>query len=318
MDTGTNAQVWRSMSTPVIMHQREFRCRGRPTIEPERHPHVSAAIDFGISNTDAVAMVDGEMRRWTRATVGRPTHESVRDILAAGGVKLEALASLAVTGGQHSTLPTRLGATTVVGVPEIFAIGRGGQALGIPEGDDPASPILVVSAGSGTAVISARGATYTHVTGTGVGGGTLLGLGRLLLGTNDACDIDAMAWRGDANGVDLALRDVVSGPIGALPPDATAVNFGRLARQETFAQPDDLAAALMTLVGQVIAITAINAARAQQIERIVVTGHMADMPSFRRVIDRVGQYYGMELLLPARAGFGTALGAMLHSASVAA
>ena len=128
MDTGTNAQVWRSMSTPVIMHQREFRCRGRPTIEPERHPHVSAAIDFGISNTDAVAMVDGEMRRWTRATVGRPTHESVRDILAAGGVKLEALASLAVTGGQHSTLPTRLGAT--MGPSRPAAAAR--QRTGVP------------------------------------------------------------------------------------------------------------------------------------------------------------------------------------------
>lgn len=277
-----------------------------------------AAIDFGISNTDAVASVDGVVRRWTRATAGLPSHESVREILAAGDVDLAALTSLAVTGGQHRTLPARIGETAVVSVPEISAIGRGAQALGIADGDDPATPILVVSAGSGTAVIAARGTQYAHVTGTGVGGGTLLGLGRLLIGIADAHAIDAMAQRGDANGADLALRDVVSGPIGALPPDATAVNFGRLARQEAPAHPDDLAAALMTLVGQVIAITAINAARAERIERIVVIGHMADMPSFRRVINLVGQYYGTELRLPEHAGFGTALGAMLHGASAPA
>jgi type II pantothenate kinase len=271
-----------------------------------------AAIDFGISNTDAVALVNGELRRWTRIADGAPTHDRVRQILGHGSVELDELSSLAVTGGQHRTLPTILGGTAVHAVPEVTAIGRGGQALATSGGDDFATPLLVVSAGSGTAVISARGDTYAHVTGTGVGGGTLLGLGRLLLGTTDVAVIDTMAMRGDPNGADLALRDVVSGPIGSLPPDATAVNFGRLARLTTPPNPDDLAAALMTLVGQVIAITAINAARAERIERIVMMGHMTDMPSLRRVIDQVGEYYGMRVLLPANGGFGTAIGALMH------
>lgn len=274
-----------------------------------------AAIDFGISNTDAVATIDGALHFWTRPSAGAPDHDVVRAILSAGGVALDTLPHIAVTGGQHKVLPARLSGCAVVAVPEVMAIGRGGQALALPHEEDPATPILVVSAGSGTAVVSARGSAYAHVTGTGVGGGTLLGLGRLLLGTTNVDDIDAMALRGDPNGADLALRDVVSGPIGSLPPDATAVNFGRLARQEQMASPDDLAAALMTLVGQVIAITAINAARAERVDRIVVIGHMADMPSFRRVIDQVGEYYGMELTLPMNAGYGTALGALLHGAA---
>lgn len=272
-----------------------------------------AAIDFGISNTDAVASIDGQLHYWTRRSGGAPDHESVREILAAGGVSLTALPRLAVTGGQHKLLPAQLGACAVVGVPEVMAIGRGGQAMALRDDDDPATAVLVVSAGSGTAVVSARGTSYAHITGTGVGGGTLLGLGRLLLGTTDVTRIDAMAMRGDANGADLALRDVVSGPIGSLPPNATAVNFGRLARQETEARPDDLAAALITLVAQVIAVTAINAAKAERIDRIVVIGHMADLASFRRGVDQVGEYYGTKLALPAQAGFGTALGALLQT-----
>ena len=272
-----------------------------------------AAIDFGISNTDAVALVDGVTRFWTRETSQAPDESVVRDVLSAGQLTLDGLPRIAVTGGRHKLLPDRLGDCVVIPVAEVTAIGRGGQSLAMLTDDIPTTPVLVVSAGSGTAVIAARGDAYAHITGTGVGGGTLLGLGRLLLGTTDVMTIDAMAMRGDPNGADLALRDVVSGPIGALPPDATAVNFGRLAKQEQQAHPDDLAAALMTLVGQVIAITAINAARAERIERVVLIGHMADLESFRRVIAQVGAYYAMQVTVPEHAGYGTALGAMLHA-----
>jgi len=271
---------------------------------------MNAAIDFGISNIDAVAVLDGEPRYWTQPARGAPTPELVREVLAHVGVDLASLPRLAVTGGRHHDLPNHLGACAIVAVGEVPAIGRGGQELNRLIGGDPMAPTLVVSAGSGTAVISARGDEYAHVTGTAVGGGTLLGLARLLLGTVDPLEIDELARRGDPNGADLSLGDVVGGPIGRLPASATAVNFGRLARQDVPVARADLAAALVTLVGQVIAVTAINAARAQQLERVVVIGHLTDMPSVRSVLDLVGDYYGMRLTLPANAGYGTALGAL--------
>ncbi|MBK9941055.1 MAG: Fumble domain-containing protein [Kouleothrix sp.] len=271
---------------------------------------MDAAIDFGISNIDAVARVDGVLRRWTQPTNGAPTPELVRQIMAHGGTDLAALGRLAVTGGRHHELPERLGACQVLSVGEVPAIGRGGQAMAELMGADPDVPTLVVSAGSGTAVVSARGREYAHITGSGVGGGTLLGLARLLVGTIDPGEIDRLARVGDPNGADLSLGDVVGGPIGRLPASATAVNFGRLARHAAEVRREDLAAALVTLVGQVIAVTAINAARAQQLERVVVIGHLTDMPSVRGVLEQVGDYYGMRLTLPADAGYGTALGAL--------
>jgi type II pantothenate kinase len=275
-----------------------------------------AAIDFGISNTDVVAYA-GELpfrasglRRWTRPFQGQPTPELVRDVLAAGGVDLAAVRALAVTGGRHGALPARIGECAVVAVGEVQAIGRGGQALAELDGGDGHAHALVVSAGSGTAVVAARGREYAHVTGSGVGGGTLLGLARLLIGTADPGEIDALARRGDPNGADLSLADVIGGPIGLLPASATAVNFGRVGRHAIGVSREDLAAALVTLVGQVIAVTAINAARAQQLGQVIVTGHLTDMPSIRNVLDQVGDFYGMRLTLPADAGSATALGAL--------
>jgi type II pantothenate kinase len=276
-----------------------------------------AAIDFGISNTDVVAYVDGELRRWNQPSRDQPPDpEFARAMLAAGGVELASLGRLAVTGGRHRSLPPQIEGCTLVRVGEIEAIGRGGQALAGGKRDDP---LLVVSAGSGTALVTARGAQYAHVTGSGVGGGTLIGLSRLLLHTADPGEIDALALAGDPTGTDLSLSDVINGQIGNLPPDATAVNFGRLAHHDFVPRREDMAAALVTLVGQVIAIVAINAANAQQIERgldtvrIVVIGHLTDMSSIRRVLGSVGDLYGVRLNLPPEAGHATALGALLHS-----
>jgi type II pantothenate kinase len=272
-----------------------------------------AAIDFGISNIDAVARIDGQLQRWTRASDGAPDAVLLRAVLAQAGLDLSQLDRVAVTGGRHRALPQQIDECAIIRVGEVQAIGRGGQVLAGLTDDQRAAPLLVVSAGSGTAVVVARGDAFAHVTGSAVGGGTLLGLGRLLLGTADPHEIDALALSGDPNGADLSLGDVISGPIGALPADATAVNFGRVARESRAARREDLAAALVTLVGQVLAVIAINAARAQQTEHVVVIGHLTDLPSVRQVLLRVGDYYGMPLSLPMNAGHATAVGALLYA-----
>lgn len=271
-----------------------------------------AAIDFGISNTDCIAQIAGEWRRWTQPYTGYPDEVQVRQILAQGDINLDDLSWLGVTGGRHRLLPERLGNCDVISVNELTAIGRGGQAIAERD-SDASSPetLLVVSAGSGTAMVRARGNEHSHFTGTAVGGGTMLGLARLLIDTIDPREIDELAQRGNAIGVDLSLADVITGPIGSLPAEATAVNFGRLSRDTFSPSRADLAAGIVTLVGQTIALIAVNAARAIQTDQVVVTGHMLDMVSIRKVLAGVGALYGQTFILPEDAGYATVLGALL-------
>ncbi len=278
--------------------------------KPIESTQPQAAIDFGISNTDIVARVDGTWRRWTQPYTGHPDFDGVRILLAQGGINLAELAWLGVTGGRHRLLPDRLGNCVVISVGELEAIGRGGQASAEREGATESQSLLVVSAGSGTATAQ----SYAHVTGTAVGGGTLLGFGRLLLNTVDPTEIDRLAQSGNPNAVDLSLADVITGPIGTLPAEATAVNFGRLAREQLAPNRADLAAGIVTLVGQTIALIAVNAARAIQTEQVVIIGHMLDMPSMRKVFTGVGAFYGQTFYLPPDAGYATALGALLVAA----
>jgi type II pantothenate kinase len=74
---------------------------------------------------------------------------------------------------------------------------------------------------------------------------------------------------------------------------------------------EDLAAALVNMLGQVIATLATNAARAAQVQRGVVIGHMTDMDTMRVTMARVGEFFGFPVETCREAGYGTVIGALL-------
>jgi type II pantothenate kinase len=276
-----------------------------------------AAVDFGLTNIDVVISEDERLENViAHATVPsqrRVDAEQLARALGALDRRISDFERICVTGGQHRKLPNSVDGVPIVKVGEIDAIGRGGWALA--QRDRPSlREALVVSAGSGTAMIAVRDGACGHVTGSAVGGGTLLGLCRLLVGTADPREIDALALRGDSNKVDLTLIEATGGAIGRLPADANAVNFGRVASLPDAAAlaREDLAAGAAVLVGQVIAVIAINAARAEQLDQVVVVGHTMDLGCMRRVLETVAGYYGARLMVPALPGFATAIGALVH------
>lgn len=267
----------------------------------------AAAIDFGASNTDIVVREGSATRHWTLPSEGQPDEARIRRVLAAGGVAPRDVEWIAVTGGNRTMLPHTIDDRVLHRVDEVLAIGRGGLALANLES------ALVTSAGSGTACVAATMNGAQHVTGTGVGGGTLVGLGRLLLGTVDPREIDVLAQRGSDTAYNLTIAEVLGGAIGSLPPETTAVNFGRVARHPVEASREDMAAALVNMVGQVIAVIAINAARAQQLPHTVIVGHLADLASIRRTFGLVAKFYGTTILTPDAGGSATAMGALLST-----
>jgi type II pantothenate kinase len=137
----------------------------------------------------------------------------------------------------------------------------------------------------------------------------LIGLAKLLLDTTDANIIDQMAIIGDAAKVDVMLNEAVGGEVGRLPANANAVNLGKLAYENEYSQAD-LAAGLVRLVAQVIAVIAINAAGAANLDHVIMAGHMMDMASFCREINLVGEFYKHSFIIPDAPGTATAIGVL--------
>jgi hypothetical protein len=47
------------------------------------------------------------------------------------------------------------------------------------------------------------------------------------------------------------------------------------------------------------------------LDKVVVIGHLVDLPCMRRVLNTVAGYYGADISVPAMPGYATALGALL-------
>ncbi len=74
---------------------------------------------------------------------------------------------------------------------------------------DAEFPKLLVSIGSGVSMIKVNNfSSYERVSGTMIGGGTLLGLSNLLTGINDLDSIIEMSKKGDHTKVDMLIKDI--------------------------------------------------------------------------------------------------------------
>lgn len=95
---------------------------------------------------------------------------------------------------------------------------------------------LVVNIGTGVSMIDVDGAgNYKRVGGSSLGGGTFLGLCRLLAGAEDFATALRLATRGDSRNVDLLCQDIYGDDSGLLAkhglrPRTLASSFGKVGR----------------------------------------------------------------------------------------
>jgi len=261
------------------------------------------AVDIGMTNIDIILETGDELIMEMLSNQHQHAVDQLNQAINEVKASLTPGMTIGVTGGRYRDLPEQVLGYQIKKVDEIQALGLGGLALsGLESG-------LVVSAGTGVAMVSARGKEINHVTGSAVGGGTLLGLSKLILGTTDVMEIDTLALTGDASAVDIMLSEAVGGEVGLLPSNANAVNLGKLDQENDF-ERENIAAGLVRLVAQVIAVIAINAANAAGQDAIILVGHLMDLESICREIDLVGEFYQREFVVPENPGFGTAMGVL--------
>jgi type II pantothenate kinase len=264
-------------------------------------------VDIGSSITKAVALREDTIAGFTSTVTMDPiaaASGAIGKLLAEQGYRLEDVLRIAVTGGGARFLRmNELFGIPLTMVDEVEAIGLGGIAL---TGKDRA---LVVSMGTGTAmvIVEDHGRSIKHIGGTGVGGGTLLGLGRLILNKHSIEALENLAEKGNSVKVDLTVADIAGGPVGIIPSEATASNFGKISDEAT---DEDIAAALFNLVGQVIGVLAIFASKIYGMEKdIVAVGKLASSKLIVKAMRDVAAIFEADICFPENGDYCTALGA---------
>ncbi len=225
------------------------------------------------------------------------------------GLKISDIDRVMMTGVGASHVRHNLYGLDCVRVPEFDSIGRGGLYL---SGLDDA---LVVSMGTGTAIVHAKkDGTTKYLGGTGVGGGTLVGLSKLLLKAETIEHIEEYAKGGDLSMIDLRIKDMTAksgGGGGNLADDLTAANFGNVSDVAT---KEDMALGIMNMVYETVGMVSIFAARHCGVENIVLTGNLTRLAYCRRKFEEFNSMYdsyGVRFTIPDRAQFSTVIGTAL-------
>ena len=138
---------------------------------------------------------------------------------------LDSIDCVMMTGAGSSFIEKPIYSVKCERATEFSCIGHGG--LYLSELDEA----MVVSMGTGTAMVYAKrdndGVKTKYLGGTGVGGGTLVGLSRKILGVDNIEHIEGLCEGGNLDNIDLRIKDISKQhKYNGVDESLTAANFG--------------------------------------------------------------------------------------------
>ena len=238
---------------------------------------VILGIDIGGSTTKVVGLrTDGSVISMLRVRAEDQVtslYGALGNYLTSNHLNLGDVRRVVLTGVGASYIDGDIYGLPTCRVDEFSASGAGALAL------SGQSSAVVVTMGTGTAFMWAEeSGTVRHLCGSGIGGGTLGGLCRKLVGMERFGQIKKLAQEGDLSHVDLTIADITCNPAATLDPTLTAANFGNLAEDATSA---DLAAGAVNLVLQAIGTMTVLACQCCNTKTVVLTGSMTTLDQVR-------------------------------------
>ncbi|NLC26230.1 MAG: type II pantothenate kinase [Fastidiosipila sp.] len=263
-------------------------------------------LDIGGTTTKIVGFDNGNLLTEKLVEASDPVasaYGALGKFLRENDLKLSEIEEIRTTGVGAASIVGNLFECPSRRVPEFNATGLGGLYVA---GVDRA---VVVSMGTGTSIVYADLEETMHIIGSGVGGGTLLGLADRMLQVRDFTSINEMADLGSLENVDLTIGDISCEAIGDLTANTTASNFGKVNDK---ANANDLALGIVNLVFQSVGTASILCARLTDVDRVVFTGNMMRVKQGRDTLKTFSILYGIDMIMPEKAEFATAIGAALH------
>ncbi|MCI6550139.1 MAG: type II pantothenate kinase [Prevotella sp.] len=263
-------------------------------------------IDVGISTTKIVGIDEnGEIMSPTRIKATDPVtslYGAFGKYLYDNHVQLEDIRHVMITGVGAAYIDGPVYGLPTEKANEFIADGLGARY------ETDLDRMLVVSMGTGTSLVQCDGNDIRHIGGIGIGGGTLTGLSRIMLKTDDVKHIVALAQDGELSNIDVQIGDISPNPLPGLPKNATASLFGNAKSNAT---REDIALGIITTVLQTIGSSCILASIGSGIKEYVLIGNLTLLPQCKIVFPAMEKLYNVRFIIPQYSEFCTAIGAAL-------
>lgn len=266
---------------------------------------INVGLDVGGSTTKIVGMNEDNIIYKSITTAGDPVtsaYGALGKLINDLKISIDDISGINITGvGSGFSATPMLGIDTIL-IEEFLSSGLGGLYLtGLKKA-------VVVSMGTGTAYLKAEYPNVTHIIGSGVGGGTIVGLANSMTGIDNPEKLSDLATNGDINKVDLTIGDISKAEIPGLAKHVTASNFGKAADDLT---GEDKIVGVFNLVYQSIGTMSVLASRVAGIKDVVFTGQLTTFKECRKSFELFKELYECNFIIPEDAEFATAIGACL-------
>lgn len=263
-------------------------------------------IDVGTSTTKIVGFEKGQMFSPMCVKASDPIssiYGAFGKFVTVNKLAISDVDRIMITGVGSEQLKENIHGIPTGRVDEFNAIGRGGLFL------SGLKKAIIVSMGTGTTFVMSDENGIEHIGGTGVGGGTLMGLSNAMLNVRDFNDLVKAADKGDLSKIDLNICDLISEESESLPSYATASNFGKIS---DLASREDMALGIINLVFQTIGVMAVLSTKIYNINNIVFTGNLVNVPQADEIFKKFeAMFKHINFLRPQNGQFSTAVGAAI-------
>ncbi|MDN3954342.1 type II pantothenate kinase [Sporolactobacillus laevolacticus] len=221
--------------------------------------------------------------------------------------------SLCLTGGKASLLQSKMSRSDIYFAPEFLASCNGARYLLTMQQTNTLTDFILTNVGTGTSMNLIKGETQQWIGGTGVGGGTIMGLSRLLTGIHDYDRLVELAASGRRDTVDLTVANIYEGETPPIPGDLTASNFGGLMGQPSTPSSADQLASVIGLVAETVASLSVFAAKNAHVDHAVYIGSsFVDNSQLSMIVESYSNYCGITPIILHHGQFCGAIGAALE------
>lgn len=196
-----------------------------------------------------------------------------------------------LTGGKAEYMNEKLNHTYGMSV-EFDATYRGLTRL-MQEQGLSLNRFVYLNVGTGTSFHQADEEGQKRVGGSGVGGGTLMGLSKLLTDMDSYDEITKLAEKGNRDEIDLQVHHIYAGRPTPIPGDLTASNFGNVLSGSVQDLSDaDKLQAVIGLVAETVTAVGISLANGFKTDEIVFIG--STLLNNEVMIEIIKRYAGLK------------------------
>lgn len=221
---------------------------------------------------------------------------------------------IGITGGRAEQVKTMLAHDTNLHYIVEFEATLKGVRYQLEKENHNFDKCIITNIGTGTSIHYMNQIEHMRVGGTGVGGGTLIGLSALTTGIINYQEILQLAKKGSRMGIDLLVQDIYQGMDTPISPTLTASNFGKVGINDVLEyRTEDILATIQGLVGEVITTLSIQLAEQNEVEQIVYIGTTLD--NNEKLRDIIADYTILKKKTPVFLddhGFSGAIGALMN------